>query len=80
MHGFRSVLVMPIFGYHASHAQFAPSRLLQLVKRAEAAGFTGAMSSDHFKPWGPTQGQSGFAWSWLGAALEGSVRLAALPS
>ena len=28
------------------------------------------MSSDHFKPWGPDQGQSGHAWPWLGAALE----------
>jgi probable non-F420 flavinoid oxidoreductase len=28
------------------------------------------MSSDHFRPWGPDQGQSGFAWSWLGAALQ----------
>jgi probable non-F420 flavinoid oxidoreductase len=28
------------------------------------------MCSDHFHPWTPTQGQSGFAWSWLGAALQ----------
>jgi probable non-F420 flavinoid oxidoreductase len=28
------------------------------------------MSSDHFRPWGNAQGQSGFAWSWLGAALQ----------
>ena len=26
-------------GYHASHEQFAPSELLGLVQRAEAAGF-----------------------------------------
>ncbi|RYE09767.1 MAG: TIGR03885 family FMN-dependent LLM class oxidoreductase [Hyphomicrobiales bacterium] len=57
-------------GYHASHEQFAPSRLLALVKRAEAAGFHTAKSSDHFHPWSERQGQSGFAWSWLGAALE----------
>jgi coenzyme F420-dependent glucose-6-phosphate dehydrogenase len=30
------------------------------------------MSSDHFHPWSEHQGQSGFAWSWLGAALEGT--------
>src|SRR3954447_6195098 len=58
------------FGYHASHEQFPPSELLQLVIAAEAAGFDAAMSSDHFRPWGPAQGQSGFAWSWLGAALQ----------
>jgi coenzyme F420-dependent glucose-6-phosphate dehydrogenase len=57
-------------GYHASHEQFAPSELLRVVKSAAGAGFDCAMSSDHFKPWGPAQGHSGFAWSWLGSALE----------
>jgi probable non-F420 flavinoid oxidoreductase len=57
-------------GYHASHEQFAPSHLLALLKRAEAAGFHAAKSSDHFHPWSERQGQSGFAWSWLGAAME----------
>lgn len=57
-------------GYHASHEQFSPSELLHYVKLAHAAGFQGAMCSDHFAPWGRSQGQSGFAWSWLGAALE----------
>ena len=58
-----------IVGYHASHEQFAPSDLLRLVQRAEAAGFDAVLSSDHFYPWGEAQGESGFAWSWLGAAL-----------
>ena len=57
-------------GYHASHEQFSPRRLLELVTLAEASGFNCAMSSDHFKPWGADQGHSGFAWSWLGAAME----------
>ena len=61
---------MARIGFHASHEQFAPSELLRLVQAAEAAGFDCAMSSDHFRPWGPDQGQSGFAWSWLGAALQ----------
>ena len=65
---------MARIGFHASHEQFAPSELLRLVQLAETAGFDCAMSSDHFRPWGPTQGQSGFAWSWLGAALQ-STRL-----
>src|SRR3954469_14605802 len=56
-------------GFHASHEQFPPSELLTLVKHAASAGFDCAMSSDHFRPWGPAQGQSGFAWSWLGAAM-----------
>ena len=37
---------------------------------AEAAGFDAAMCSDHWAPWSDEQGESGFAWSWLGAALE----------
>jgi coenzyme F420-dependent glucose-6-phosphate dehydrogenase len=57
-------------GYHASHEQFPPSELLELVREAEAAGFAAAMCSDHFLPWTDAQGQSGFAWSWLGAALQ----------
>ena len=28
------------------------------------------MCSDHLQPWGERQGHSGFAWSWLAAALE----------
>jgi coenzyme F420-dependent glucose-6-phosphate dehydrogenase len=64
-----------ILGYHASHEQHAPSDLLRWVKRAEAAGFNGTLSSDHFHPWTEEQGQSGFAWSWLGAALEGTASM-----
>jgi probable non-F420 flavinoid oxidoreductase len=60
---------MPLIGYHASHEQFPPSELLRLVQMAEQAGFDAAKGSDHFRPWGPQQGHSGFAWSWLGAAL-----------
>ena len=61
---------MVLVSYHASHEQFAPSRLLRLAKSAEAAGFAAAKSSDHFHPWSERQGQSGFAWSWLASALE----------
>jgi coenzyme F420-dependent glucose-6-phosphate dehydrogenase len=61
---------MARIGYHASHEQFAPSELLRFVGHAEAAGFRCAMSSDHFKPWSAAQGHSGYAWSWLGAALQ----------
>ncbi len=58
-----------IVGYHVSHEQFAPSHLLRLAKRAEQAGFGALLSSDHFHPWTEAQGESGFAWAWLGAAL-----------
>jgi probable non-F420 flavinoid oxidoreductase len=61
---------MAVVGYHASHEQVAPSALLAAVQDAEAAGFSRAMCSDHFSPWSRRQGESGFAWSWLGAALQ----------
>jgi coenzyme F420-dependent glucose-6-phosphate dehydrogenase len=61
---------MATIGYHASHEQFRPSTLLSHVQAAEHAGFQNAMCSDHFHPWSERQGQSGFAWSWLGAAMH----------
>ncbi|HEU4946803.1 MAG TPA: TIGR03885 family FMN-dependent LLM class oxidoreductase [Kribbella sp.] len=61
---------MTVYGFHASHEQVPPADLLAAVVRAEQAGFTAAMCSDHFSPWSRRQGESGFAWSWLGAALQ----------
>src|SRR5829696_7855551 len=61
---------MALIGYHCSHEQFPPSELLRLVSLAHRAGFRAAMCSDHFHPWSERQGQSGFAWTWLGAALQ----------
>jgi coenzyme F420-dependent glucose-6-phosphate dehydrogenase len=58
-------------GYHCSHEQHAPSVLLRNAELAVRAGFGAIMCSDHFAPWSVQagQGHSGFAWSWLGAAL-----------
>ncbi|MEN9936491.1 MAG: hypothetical protein RLZZ387_3070 [Chloroflexota bacterium] len=64
---------MPLIGYHASHEQFAPSELLVCAQAAERAGFRAAMCSDHLYPWSERQGHAGFAWSWLGAALQATA-------
>jgi probable non-F420 flavinoid oxidoreductase len=61
---------MAAIGIHASHEQIPPSALLAGMREAEAAGFDRAWCSDHFSPWSERQGESGFAWSWLGAALQ----------
>lgn len=61
--------------YHVSHEQFSPRELLGLVQHAEAVGFDSAFSSDHIQPWLPAQGESGFLWAWLGAALQSTSRL-----
>lgn len=60
---------MTVIGFHCSHEQISPGQLLVDVQHAERAGFTAAMSSDHLSPWSVRQGESGFAWSFLGAAL-----------
>ncbi|MBV8884498.1 MAG: hypothetical protein JO235_10955 [Chroococcidiopsidaceae cyanobacterium CP_BM_RX_35] len=46
------------FGYHASHEQFKPSQLLTYIWAAEQAGFTTALSSDHFQRGDFTRRQS----------------------
>ncbi|MDN4610788.1 TIGR03885 family FMN-dependent LLM class oxidoreductase [Arthrobacter burdickii] len=61
---------MTELGFHCSHEQLGPRQLLDNVKKAEDAGFTAAMCSDHLSPWSERQGESGFAWTWLGSALE----------
>jgi coenzyme F420-dependent glucose-6-phosphate dehydrogenase len=61
---------MTTLGYHGSHERFKPSELLGYMQLAEQAGFEAGMCSDHFHPWNQEQGQSGFAWSWLGATLQ----------
>jgi probable non-F420 flavinoid oxidoreductase len=64
--------VVTTIGYHASHEQHPPSRLLRDIRLAEEAGFGAISSSDHVSPWSERQGESGFAWSWLGAAMHAS--------
>jgi probable non-F420 flavinoid oxidoreductase len=61
---------MTTIGYHCSHERFKPSELLSLIRLAEEVGFEAGMCSDHFHPWNEAQGQSGYTWSWLGAALQ----------
>jgi coenzyme F420-dependent glucose-6-phosphate dehydrogenase len=64
---------MAHIGYHASHEQFPPSDLVAYAVAAEQAGFSSVMSSDHLAPWSKRQGQSGFVWTWLGAAMQATA-------
>lgn len=61
---------MALIGYHASHEQFKPSDLLKWVLLAENSGFDVINCSDHFHPWSKRQGESGFSFAWLGAAMQ----------
>jgi G6PDH family F420-dependent oxidoreductase len=59
---------MTKIGYAAMLEQFHPTDLLDWCEAAEGAGFeAGFMVSEHFQPWTPQQGQSAFAWSFMGA-------------
>jgi probable non-F420 flavinoid oxidoreductase len=60
---------MVTIGFHCSHEQIAPGPLLEAARHAQDAGFDAAMCSDHLAPWSARQGESGYAWTWLGAAL-----------
>jgi len=61
-------LTVTKIGYAAMLEQFPPNELLEWCPHAEAAGFSaGFMVSEHFHPWTPQQGQSAFAWSFMGA-------------
>jgi coenzyme F420-dependent glucose-6-phosphate dehydrogenase len=64
---------MVLYAYHASHEQFPPSVLMRYARLAEEAGFTAVSSSEHLQPWSARQGQSGFAWAWLGAAMQATA-------
>ena len=59
---------MTTIGYAAMLEQFHPTELLDWCADAEQAGFSaGFMVSEHFQPWTPQQGQSAFAWAFMGA-------------
>ena len=59
---------MTRIGYAAMLEQFHPTELLDWCALAEKSGFSaGFMVSEHFHPWTPQQGQSAFAWAFMGA-------------
>jgi coenzyme F420-dependent glucose-6-phosphate dehydrogenase len=57
-------------GYAVSSEEHAPLDLVRNAARAEEAGFSFALVSDHFHPWIDRQGHSAFVWSVLGALAE----------
>jgi coenzyme F420-dependent glucose-6-phosphate dehydrogenase len=57
---------MPQYWFAASTEEFTPPQMLEQAVAAEAAGFDGLGSSDHFAPWWPG-GQASQAWVFLGA-------------
>ncbi|MDP8910963.1 MAG: TIGR03557 family F420-dependent LLM class oxidoreductase, partial [Actinomycetota bacterium] len=62
-------------GYALSCEEHAPADLVRNARRAEEAGFTFAMISDHYHPWVDEQGQSAFVWGVIGAISHATERL-----
>ncbi len=62
-------------GCWLSSEEHAAPDLVALAVAAERAGFPTAMLSDHFHPWTPTQGQSSFSWTTLGAIAAATTTL-----
>ena len=62
-------------GYSLSAEEHPPLDLVANAKRAEEAGFSFALVSDHYHPWIDRQGESPFVWSVLGGLALGTQRL-----
>ena len=62
-------------GYALSSEEHTPNELVSCARRAEEAGFTFALISDHYHPWIDRQGQSPFVWSVLEAIAQATQHL-----
>jgi G6PDH family F420-dependent oxidoreductase len=62
-------------GYALSSEEHAPNDLVRDAARAEEAGFTFALISDHYHPWIDAQGHSPFVWSVIGGIAGATERL-----
>ena len=66
---------MTELGYALSSEEHAPGELVRNAARAEEAGFTFALISDHIHPWVDAQGHSAFVWSAIGAIAQATEGL-----
>src|SRR5215216_337005 len=66
---------MPELGYALSCEEHGPLALARNAARAERAGFSFALISDHFHPWTDRQGESPFVWAVIGAIAQATERL-----
>ena len=62
-------------GYKLCSEEQTPQELIECARRAEEAGFSFAMISDHYHPWTDSQGQSPFVWAVIGGIAQVTERL-----
>ena len=66
---------MTAVGYALSSEEHGPRDLVRNARRAEEAGFSFALISDHYHPWIERHPHSPFVWGVLGAIAEATDRL-----
>ena len=66
---------MTTFGYALSSEEHPPLDLVRNARKAEEAGFSFALISDHYHPWVDEQGQSPFVWSVIGGIAPATERI-----
>lgn len=66
---------MTAIGYSLSSEEHGPQALIRNARRAEDAGFSFALISDHFHPWVSEQGESPFVWAVIGGIAQATERL-----
>jgi coenzyme F420-dependent glucose-6-phosphate dehydrogenase len=66
---------MPDIGYALSSEEHSAPDLVRFARRAEQAGFTFALISDHYHPWTDRQGHSPLVWGVLGGIAEATERI-----
>ena len=62
-------------GYALSSEEHSPNDLVENARKAEEAGFSFALISDHIHPWVDRQGNSAFVWSVIGGIARETERL-----
>jgi G6PDH family F420-dependent oxidoreductase len=66
---------MTAIGYALSSEEHGPRDLVRNARRAEEAGFSFALVSDHFHPWIERHPHSPFVWGVLGAIAQATDKL-----
>jgi coenzyme F420-dependent glucose-6-phosphate dehydrogenase len=62
-------------GYSLSSEELSPAELIDGARKAEEAGFTFSLISDHFHPWTNRQPHSPFVWNVVGAISQVTRKL-----
>jgi coenzyme F420-dependent glucose-6-phosphate dehydrogenase len=66
---------MSELGYCLTSELHGPNEMVEHARRAEEAGFSFALISDHYHPWTSDQGHSPFVWSVIGGIAQATEKI-----